>query len=119
MSFGQLLKDARKRKAKTLREVSQAAGLSLSYLSDIERGRKKAPAKEIIEKIEIYLDIADKSLQKAAKNETDYRAEAKNFIKKRPELSMALLRATDGLSEEDVNFLIDNMHLVFERKGRQ
>ncbi len=40
--LGSALRAARNRQHRTLREVSAAAGVSLGYLSEIERGRKEA-----------------------------------------------------------------------------
>lgn len=40
--LGAALRAARTRQRRTLREVSAAAGVSLGYLSEIERGRKEA-----------------------------------------------------------------------------
>lgn len=40
--LGQVLRAARVRQDRTLRDVSAAAGVSLGYLSEIERGRKEA-----------------------------------------------------------------------------
>lgn len=40
--LGTALRSARTRQRRTLREVSAAAGVSLGYLSEIERGRKEA-----------------------------------------------------------------------------
>lgn len=40
--FGSVLRDARLRQGRTLREVSKDAKVSLGYLSEIERGQKEA-----------------------------------------------------------------------------
>ncbi|BET60305.1 helix-turn-helix domain-containing protein [Geobacter sp. 60473] len=116
MNFGQLLKEARKKSEKTLKEVSQAAGLSLGYISDIEQGRRKAPALETVRKIEAYLKITDGRLVKAAELEMDLQAEAKTIFRKRPELNMQLLRASDLYSEEELTAMITDM---IEKKGTQ
>lgn len=41
-AIGQVLRDLRTRDHKTLREVSERAGVSLGYLSEVERGQKEA-----------------------------------------------------------------------------
>lgn len=115
MSFGRLLKEARKRSEKTLKEVGQASGLSLSYVSDLEQRRRKAPATDVIVKIEKYLGITDGSLQKAAKSENDLQVEAKTIFRKRPELNMQLLRASDHYTEEELTSMINEM---LEKKGK-
>ena len=40
--LGGVLRDARQRQGRTLRDVSQAACVSLGYLSEVERGQKDA-----------------------------------------------------------------------------
>lgn len=66
MDFGQLLKEARKNKRATLREVAEAGGVSIGYISDIEHGRRRAPGMDASRAIERYLEIQDGSLVKAA-----------------------------------------------------
>lgn len=41
-AIGRVLRDLRTRDHKTLREVSEKAGVSLGYLSEVERGQKEA-----------------------------------------------------------------------------
>lgn len=41
-AIGHVLRDLRTRDRKTLREVSEKAGVSLGYLSEVERGQKEA-----------------------------------------------------------------------------
>jgi transcriptional regulator with XRE-family HTH domain len=106
MRFGQLLKKARKSQTKTMREVASEAGLSVGYISDIEHGRRKPPAVEVVRKIERYLKVTNGTLVKAAGKEWDLPTEAKTILMKRPELSMALLRASENLSEDDLTKLI-------------
>ena len=40
--IGDVLRDARRRQGRTLREVSSLARVSLGYLSEVERGQKEA-----------------------------------------------------------------------------
>ncbi len=113
MSFGQLLKTARKRQEKTLKEVSQVARLSLSYISDMEQERRKAPSLEVVEKIEEFLELKDGSLVKAAQAEMNMQLEVRTIFRKRPDLNMQLLRAADYCSEEDLTEMIN----VMKKKG--
>ena len=41
-AIGHVLRDLRTRDHRTLREVSEKAGVSLGYLSEVERGQKEA-----------------------------------------------------------------------------
>ncbi|MBK5275282.1 MAG: helix-turn-helix transcriptional regulator [Desulfuromonadales bacterium] len=114
MSFGQLLKEARKKQEKTLKEVSQAAGLSLSYISDMEQERRKAPSLDVVKKIELFLGLANGVLVNAAQAEMNIQSEVRTIFRKRPELNMQLLRAADYCSEEELTEMINDM---LKRKG--
>jgi transcriptional regulator with XRE-family HTH domain len=46
--LGAALRAARQRQGRTLREVSEAAGVSLGYLSEVERGRKEASSELLV-----------------------------------------------------------------------
>ena len=47
---GGALRRRRQAQARTLREVADAAGVSLAYLSEVERGRKE-PSSEVLEAV--------------------------------------------------------------------
>lgn len=54
--IGDVLRAARQRQGRTLREVSSAARVSLGYLSEIERGQKEASS-ELLGSICDALDV--------------------------------------------------------------
>ena len=54
--IGDVLRDARQRQGRTLREVSSAARVSLGYLSEVERGQKEASS-ELLHSICEALDL--------------------------------------------------------------
>lgn len=45
--IGAVLREVRRRQGRTLRDVAEAAGVSLPYLSEVERGTKE-PSSEIL-----------------------------------------------------------------------
>jgi transcriptional regulator with XRE-family HTH domain len=49
-AVGEALRRRRLAQGRTLREVAEAAGVSLTYLSEVERGRKE-PSSEVLEAI--------------------------------------------------------------------
>ena len=53
--IGDVLRDARQRQGRTLREVSSSARVSLGYLSEVERGQKEASS-EILAAVADALD---------------------------------------------------------------
>jgi transcriptional regulator with XRE-family HTH domain len=54
--IGDVLRDARQRQGRTLREVSSTARVSLGYLSEVERGQKEASS-ELLGSICEALDV--------------------------------------------------------------
>lgn len=54
--IGDVLRAARRRQGRTLREVSSAARVSLGYLSEVERGQKEASS-ELLSSICGALDV--------------------------------------------------------------
>ena len=56
-AVGEALRRRRQRQGRTLREVAEAAGVSLTYLSEVERGRKE-PSSEVLEAVCAALDLS-------------------------------------------------------------
>ncbi|MCB4208098.1 helix-turn-helix transcriptional regulator [Arthrobacter sp. UM1] len=59
--IGEVLREARQRQGRTLREVSHDARVSLGYLSEVERGQKEASS-ELLASIAEALDVPMSSL---------------------------------------------------------
>ncbi|MFM6847737.1 MAG: helix-turn-helix domain-containing protein [Terrabacter sp.] len=66
--YGHLLRGLRTRQGRTLAEVAGRAGISVAYLSEVERGLKE-PSSEVLEAICISLDSSIMSLVGAAHRE--------------------------------------------------
>jgi XRE family transcriptional regulator, stress-response regulator len=56
-AVGEALRRRRLTQGRTLREVAEAAGMSLTYLSEVERGRKEASS-EVLEAVCAALQLA-------------------------------------------------------------
>ncbi len=93
----------------TLREISAHTGKSISYLSDVEHGRKTAPELETARKIEEALGISDGRLVTIAKRvRSKTPNNLANLIKMKPRLKELLLRA-DNLEEDELESLIEEL----------
>ncbi|HEV3398223.1 MAG TPA: helix-turn-helix transcriptional regulator [Actinomycetes bacterium] len=59
-AVGEALRRRRQHQGRTLREVAAAAGVSLTYLSEVERGRKEASS-EVLEAVcaALHLGLAE------------------------------------------------------------
>lgn len=116
-SFGQEFKKFRRNKRVTLREIGEAVGMSIGYMSDIEHDRKGPPDLHTVEKIEQFLGVRDNCLVKlAARIRKAHPLNVNQRIKMRPILSEVLLRA-DELFENDEQ--LRELLEVIEEKGRK
>lgn len=66
MSFYEQLKDLRKLKGFTIREVSSRSGVSKAYISQLENGNRGVPSPEILKKLSSGLHISYDELMKLA-----------------------------------------------------
>lgn len=102
------LKEARKRAGMTLREVAEATGVSIGFISDIEHGRKKT-SREILERMQLVLGVTDNSLVKAGQDATDLKEKMKFLYETLPQTSFALARlAETGLSDDELLKMLDD-----------
>lgn len=66
MSFYDHLKDLRKLKGYTIREVSDRSGVSSAYISQLENGNRAVPSPDILMKLSEGLNISYAELMKKA-----------------------------------------------------
>lgn len=57
MSFGDFLKEERKKKGLTMRELERRTGISQAYISQIESGKRNAPKPDLLRKLSKGLDV--------------------------------------------------------------
>ncbi|KAA8820367.1 transcriptional regulator [Bifidobacterium rousetti] len=69
-AIGRVLRDLRSRDRKTLREVSEKAGVSLGYLSEVERGQKEASS-ELLSSIAEALGVSTAQLLRMVADRLD------------------------------------------------
>ena len=99
--FGTALKAARKKSRKKLREVSEHLGFSISYISEIEQGRKAPPELDIVREMQLFLDIEDDHLVKIADSVRFTRAsDVAQKLQEKPRLSEIFFRVKDMSDEE-------------------
>ncbi len=99
-SFGKALKNVRKSRKKTLRELGTAIGKSIGYISDIEHDRKRPPDLDTVSRIEDFLGVEDGTLMNVARKiRNSVKSSLSQRLKMNPQLSNVLLRA-DELPED-------------------
>src|SRR5205085_11108705 len=55
--FGQYLRELRRVRRLTLREVEEQSGVSNSYLSQVEHGRIRQPSPHVLQKLAVAYDV--------------------------------------------------------------
>lgn len=71
-SFGELMRKARKESGKTLGDVARFLGVSVVYVSDIERGQRKPLAADKIVGMANFLNSDARPLLSAADNDRGF-----------------------------------------------
>ncbi len=107
--FAALLKNERRTARRTLRELAEATGKSIGYMSDVEQGRKLPPSPAVVTKIEKELGIQDGRLMKLAEEVRSLRPTElmKMITNSSPAMTQIVgeLMRADGLSDEDLDKL--------------
>ena len=82
MAFGSYLRDKREERELTLLEVADKVGISLAYLSRIERERENVPKDELIQKLCKAMDLdVDETFAAARRLPPDLRPHAHSVVR--------------------------------------
>jgi transcriptional regulator with XRE-family HTH domain len=94
----------------TLRELAGLVEVSMSYISDMEHGRRGIPNPELLEKLEACLNIVDGRLKTVAQDQQEVRQNYRRKLETLPSTeAVALMRVISTMTEEDVRkFVADN-----------
>lgn len=115
MSFGEILKKARKKARKTLKEAAEHVGLTIGNISDFEHNRRRPPREDILIKLEQFYSLSKDKLVKAALNEWKIPDDIISNYRKRPNTTMLLFRTTKDFTEGELIELIE----VFKKQRRK
>lgn len=66
MGFAEYLKNLRREKGLSLRELAERSGVSNAYISQIERGKRGVPSPDVLEKLAAGLGVSYAELMRAA-----------------------------------------------------
>jgi len=117
--FGEILADARKAKGITLRKLGSFVGLSPSYLSEIEHGKRRPPDDiEKIEHLEMILGLASEQLIHAAaieRSKKDYPKVLEKFFEADEEKAFGFCRAAEEATRDNLVEALDKALEVLRR----
>lgn len=115
MKFGEYINNKRLEKGMSLRELAGKIGISPSYLSDIEKGRRNAPNNEKIEKISEILFSSKDEIEKlhdlAGISKNNISTDLCSYVMENNDVRYFLRTSKDKRSDgllEDINYLLNN-----------
>lgn len=113
--FGPLLKQLRLSHRVTLRGIASKAGVSSTYISELERGVKAAPSKEVLDKIvkamNLDKDEASQLYQMAGKTQNTIAYDLPEYIMNRDYVAAALRVARDvGAGKESWDKFVEELY---------
>lgn len=112
IEFGRIMKQARIAKMITLKELGKHLDKKISYLSDVECGRKQPPCEEVVRSIEKFLGIEKEKLVHIAKAARTMPQQIKQKIATNPRLANILLRAEQDLTDDQYDELIKHIEQI-------
>lgn len=122
MGFGGLLQELRIAKEVSLREMGKEVGLSAIYISDMERGHRRAPSSEVILRIADYLQTDPAPLLRAALAErrtVEFELTEGQTKGARGDFILALARVWNEMEDEAFEALNQHLEQDKERKDKR
>ena len=101
--FGNLLRNTRKKAGKSILDVAQHLGVSVVFISDVERGNRAPFTSDKILKVAELLDVdPEPFLQAAAETRGSFELDATQVSSKARQVGAALMRGWTELNEKDL-----------------
>jgi transcriptional regulator with XRE-family HTH domain len=114
-TFGEQFREQRKRAGKTLGQTAQHLGISLTYLSDVERDQRPPLNPERIRAAAAWFEIdPTELLEAAAERQGDFRVQTASLS---PKAKVAMASLQRGLPEFDESFFEKLLQLT-KRQGK-
>lgn len=115
LKFGEYIKNKRLEKEISLRELASKIGISASYMSDIEKGRRNAPNKEKVDKIAEVLFYSEDEIEKlhdlAGISKNSISTDLSSYVMESDDVRY-FLRTSKNKSDnnllEDINYVLNN-----------
>ncbi|WP_035349232.1 helix-turn-helix domain-containing protein [Heyndrickxia ginsengihumi] len=109
LQIGDIIKKKREEKNWTLRELSDVSGISMSYISMLERGLKKFPSVKVIKKLAKSLDFSQEQLLEIIGYMENNDEENENIF----------FFDLNGLSEEDIELIEKQIEFLRDRAKKK
>lgn len=117
MNFGEYIKAKRMEKSISLRQLASKIGISPSYMSDIEKGRRYAPDKEKLAQLQKILFINEDEIQKfydlAGLSRNEVPQDLPEYIINNEEIKVLLRRTKENAD----NYILDNINYLLNNEN--
>ncbi len=114
-AFGTLLRAEREKAGKSMGELARYLGVSVPYLSDVERGNRSPLTQERLLKAAAFLGCDAGSLvQVAGQEKGAFELDASEVTAKAREVGAALARGWSELTDDD----LERIRVILEGGGR-
>jgi transcriptional regulator with XRE-family HTH domain len=103
--FSKAFREARLLSGRTFREIAEATGKSIGYLSDVDSGRKNPPERDLVRRIEQLLGVTDGHLVRYADEvRMSVPNNLKGIVTETPQLGQFLIMSQALLREDETSF---------------
>ena len=118
--FGERIRDLRRKKGVSQKEMAAALGVSAAYLSALEHGRRGVPTWALIQKIIGYFNViwddAEELQRLAAQSAPRAVVDTSGLSPRATELANLLASTIDLLEEEDLRQLAEAVKMAAEKR---
>jgi len=113
--FGDLLRNTRKKAGKSMLDLAQHLGVSVVFISDVERGNRAPFTSDKILKVAELLEVdPEPLLQVAAETRGTFELDATQVSGKAREVGAVLMRGWTELNERDLDLIAQ----IVRRRGQ-
>ena len=118
--FGERIRDLRRKKGVSQKEMAAALGVSAAYLSALEHGRRGVPTWALIQKIIGYFNViwddAEELQRLAAQSAPRAVVDTSGLSPRATELANLLASTIDLLEEEDLRQLAEAVKMAAKKR---
>ncbi len=114
MTFGEFVKEKRRKKGITLRSFADMINIAPAYMSDIEKSKRNAPTQEILERMVKALELSNEEANElfdlAASSKDAIAQDLKEYVSYNQKVRVALRKAKDlNLGDDEWIKIIEEM----------
>ncbi|MBA5778802.1 helix-turn-helix transcriptional regulator [Stappia sp. F7233] len=119
--FGAKLRELRKKRGITLKEMAAGLGVSSAYLSALEHGKRGRPTWYMVQRIIAYFNViwdeAEELQRLAEMSDPRVTIDTSGLTPEATEFSNMLANKIGGLSKQSLDHLLHHLRLVAARDG--